>query len=342
MANHRRNTPTLKSLSKRQWAKFAAIVATVGMLGAAGVVSANYYHTDGGASAPRVTAFSATDPEGVAASRGEFRDGANAMDANTTYVTVKINGKSRVVLGEKQDLTTVKAVLDAGNITLEPDDAVSPALDKKVSESTVITIERANTKAETSESAIPFNTVRKETADLPQGTEKVETEGKEGVMESTSLVTRAGGKVVSSNVFAAYVKEAPTDKVVLVGTGSASSSAGSSTGSSSSPSIGVTVPASEMQQWAHDYLISNGYTEADFSAAVYIINHESGWNPQATNPSSGAYGIAQALPGSKMASAGADWQTNYQTQFKWFLGYCNDRYGSLSGAYSFWVANHWY
>ena len=97
-----------------------------------------------------------------------------------------------------------------------------------------------------------------------------------------------------------------------------------------------------MQSGAHDYLISNGYTEADFTAAVYIINHESGWRVDATNASSGAYGLPQALPGSKMASAGADWATNYQTQFKWFVGYCNQRYGSLQGAYSYWLANHCY
>ena len=157
-------------------------------------------------------------------------------------------------------------------------------------------------------------------------------------METTSLVTRAGDTVISSNVFASYVKKAPVDKVILVGTGSASS--GSS--SSSSASIGTTVPAGEMQQWAHDYLLANGYSEADFSATVYIINHESGWRVNATNASSGAYGLPQALPGSKMASAGADWATNYQTQLKWFWGYCNSRYGSVQGAYNFWVANHWY
>ena len=133
--------------------------------------------------------------------------------------------------------------------------------------------------------------------------------------------------MISSNVFASYVKKAPVDKVILVGTGSASSG-GSSTSSSS---IGTTVPAGEMQQWAHDYLLSNGYTEADFSATVYIINHESGWRVNATNASSGAYGLPQALPGS-----------NYQTQLKWFWGYCNSRYGSVQGAYNFWVANHWY
>ncbi|MEV0776270.1 transglycosylase SLT domain-containing protein [Streptomyces sp. NPDC050433] len=73
-----------------------------------------------------------------------------------------------------------------------------------------------------------------------------------------------------------------------------------------------------------------------------IVDHESTWNYKAQNPSSGAYGLVQALPGSKMASAGADWQTNPATQIKWGLNYMNDRYGSPCGAWSFWQANNWY
>ncbi|MFF3944184.1 transglycosylase SLT domain-containing protein [Streptomyces sp. NPDC001902] len=73
-----------------------------------------------------------------------------------------------------------------------------------------------------------------------------------------------------------------------------------------------------------------------------IVTRESGWNYTATNASSGAYGLVQALPGSKMASAGADWRTNPGTQLKWGLNYMNSRYGSPCGAWSFWQANHWY
>ncbi|MFI6058553.1 lytic transglycosylase domain-containing protein [Streptomyces sp. NPDC051286] len=73
-----------------------------------------------------------------------------------------------------------------------------------------------------------------------------------------------------------------------------------------------------------------------------IVNHESSWNYRATNASSGAYGLVQALPGSKMSSAGADWQTNPATQIKWGLSYMDGRYGSPCGAWSFWQANHWY
>lgn len=119
-------------------------------------------------------------------------------------------------------------------------------------------------------------------------------------------------------------------------------SSGSNGGENATVDLGQTVPANEMQKWFHDYLLSNGYSEVDFTAGVYIITRESGWNPRATNPSSGAYGLAQALPGSKMASHGADWQSNYQTQLKWFIDYCNGRYGGIQQAYNFWVQNHWY
>lgn len=79
-----------------------------------------------------------------------------------------------------------------------------------------------------------------------------------------------------------------------------------------------------------------------FQCFSNIVTRESTWNYKAVNPSSGAYGLVQALPGSKMASAGADWQTNPATQIKWGLNYMNERYGSPCGAWSFWQANHWY
>ncbi|GGX07048.1 transglycosylase SLT domain-containing protein [Streptomyces chryseus] len=79
-----------------------------------------------------------------------------------------------------------------------------------------------------------------------------------------------------------------------------------------------------------------------FQCFSNIVNHESTWNYQAQNPSSGAYGLVQALPGSKMSSAGADWQTNPATQIKWGLNYMDERYGSPCGAWSFWQANNWY
>ncbi|MFD5231969.1 transglycosylase SLT domain-containing protein [Streptomyces qaidamensis] len=79
-----------------------------------------------------------------------------------------------------------------------------------------------------------------------------------------------------------------------------------------------------------------------FQCFSNIVDHESDWNYKAVNPSSGAYGMFQALPGSKMSSVGADWRTNPATQIKWGLNYMNDRYGSPCEAWSFWQANNWY
>ncbi|GGJ09379.1 transglycosylase SLT domain-containing protein [Streptomyces brasiliensis] len=79
-----------------------------------------------------------------------------------------------------------------------------------------------------------------------------------------------------------------------------------------------------------------------FQCFSNIVDHESSWNYQAVNASSGAYGLFQALPGSKMSSVGADWQTNPATQIKWGLNYMDSRYGSPCQAWSFWQANHWY
>ncbi|WP_406478355.1 transglycosylase SLT domain-containing protein [Streptomyces sp. NBC_01615] len=81
---------------------------------------------------------------------------------------------------------------------------------------------------------------------------------------------------------------------------------------------------------------------AQFNAFSKIVEHESGWNISAKNASSGAYGLVQALPASKMASAGADWKTNPKTQIKWGLDYMNSRYGSPAAAWNFWQANGWY
>jgi hypothetical protein len=81
---------------------------------------------------------------------------------------------------------------------------------------------------------------------------------------------------------------------------------------------------------------------AQYQCFSNIVEHESGWNPSATNASSGAYGLVQALPGSKMSSAGSDWKTNPATQIKWGLDYMKDRYGSPCGAWNFWQANSWY
>lgn len=85
-----------------------------------------------------------------------------------------------------------------------------------------------------------------------------------------------------------------------------------------------------------------GFSSDQFGCLDSLYMSESGWRVDADNPSSSAYGIPQALPGSKMASAGADWATNPVTQIRWGLGYIRDRYGSPCGAWSFKQGHGWY
>lgn len=85
-----------------------------------------------------------------------------------------------------------------------------------------------------------------------------------------------------------------------------------------------------------------GIPAGSFSYVDYIVTKESRWNAGARNKSSGAYGLCQALPGTKMTSAGADWETNPVTQLRWCNGYALGRYGSWERAYVFWLTNHWW
>jgi hypothetical protein len=89
-------------------------------------------------------------------------------------------------------------------------------------------------------------------------------------------------------------------------------------------------------------LLEAGFGLAEMPCLEKLWSRESGWNPKATNPSSGAYGIPQALPGDKMAKYGADWRTNPVPQIKWGLNYIEDRYRDPCGAWSFFQANNWY
>jgi resuscitation-promoting factor RpfB len=96
------------------------------------------------------------------------------------------------------------------------------------------------------------------------------------------------------------------------------------------------------QRIAYNMLSSFGWAPGTYYSCLNnIYTRESGWRYNAEN-ASGAYGIPQALPGSKMASAGADWMTNPATQIKWGLGYIQERYGDPCSAWSYWEAHGYY
>ena len=93
---------------------------------------------------------------------------------------------------------------------------------------------------------------------------------------------------------------------------------------------------------AKSMVAARGWSSAQHTCLVKLWEKESNWKYKARNRSSGAYGIPQALPARKMASAGSDWRTNPATQIKWGLKYVKERYGTPCRAWSFKRANGWY
>lgn len=96
------------------------------------------------------------------------------------------------------------------------------------------------------------------------------------------------------------------------------------------------------QAYAAGAVAARGWGSGEFDCLVALWNKESGWRVNAMNPYSGAYGIPQALPGSKMATAGDDWATNAGTQIEWGLGYISSRYGTPCGAWAHSQSVGWY
>ena len=133
--------------------------------------------------------------------------------------------------------------------------------------------------------------------------------------------------------YSVYVAPKPTPKPVQKRSTSASSA---------SFSVPFVAPdPGTAQAIAYQLVKANGWGDDQFACLVALWNRESGWRVNAYNPS-GAYGIPQALPGSKMAAYGSDWATNPATQIKWGLGYISGRYGTPCAAWSHSNATGWY
>ncbi|MFT4124144.1 MAG: lytic transglycosylase domain-containing protein [Microbacteriaceae bacterium] len=106
------------------------------------------------------------------------------------------------------------------------------------------------------------------------------------------------------------------------------------------PAVGTPDPGSA-KAIAYDMVADRGWSEKQYACLVALWNRESHWNVYAAN-SNGAYGIPQALPGSKMASAGSDWKTSAKTQITWGLGYITGRYGTPCVAWAHSESTGWY
>ncbi|WP_308013368.1 transglycosylase SLT domain-containing protein [Streptomyces beigongshangae] len=143
--------------------------------------------------------------------------------------------------------------------------------------------------------------------------------------------------------FSTRIRRIATPKKALTGAAVAAATTGmvlaAGPAQAAAPTAATSVPAASAAKATAQKMI---HDDAQYSAFARIVEHESGWDVDATNASSGAYGLMQALPGSKMAAAGPDWKTNPKTQIKWGLDYMNSRYGSPVGAWNFWQSNGWY
>ena len=208
----------------------------------------------------------------------------------------------------------------------------------------------------TEESTEEHGRVEKETDSLPEGETKVETEGVDGLVRTTYEVTSKDGTEVSRTPLSSSVVTEKVDEVVLVGTGSgaqkpageAGGGGGGGGGGGEAAPAPAPSPAGDgttpdgAQAIARSMMGSYGWGDGEFSCLQSLWNRESGWNYQAENASSGAYGIPQALPGSKMSSVAGDWATNPSTQITWGMQYIQGRYGTPCSAWAHSESVGWY
>jgi uncharacterized protein YabE (DUF348 family) len=249
--------------------------------------------------------------------------------------------------GNRQQLTTtdatVGALLHDVGVTLSRHDRVRPALDSAVTDGATIRIQKVVRKTVVHRETIGFPTRRHNDATLLTGHTRVVQAGRRGVIEIRYAIVYLNGKRVGRTKLGSQVVRSPQAQVIAVGTKQPTPQQASARHRhthgvpySGNPSPGsakaIARQMVEQRGWGHD----------QYNCLVILWNHESGWRVNAYNPS-GAYGIPQALPGSKMASAGADWRTNPATQIKWGLNYIGSRYGTPCNAWYQWQANGgWY
>jgi hypothetical protein len=185
---------------------------------------------------------------------------------------------------------------------------------------------------------LDFVTSATKDATLAAGKEIVKQPGKPGLAEISYRVKTAEGIEISRVEISRTVTKEPVEQVVVRGTGDpaeiskALTSAEDKTGTKSGN-----------KEYAKLWINQEyGWGDKQFSCLETLWFRESNWNHKATNPTSGAYGIPQSLPGKKMASYGDDWKTNPATQIKWGANYIEDRYDTPCGALDFFYARNWY
>lgn len=247
----------------------------------------------------------------------------------STQKTIHLAVDGQVIDGVTSAGTVRDALREIG-LVLNEGDRVSVPLDATATDGLVVLVTRAATSGETVTEAVPFEEQEVEDPTLVSGTRKVETRGVAGVRTTTYSTAVVGGAVVDRQVVATAVTVAPVTQVIKVGTMELASG------------VDITVSPGSAQELGKQMAADRGWGDDEFACLLQLWNKESGWRVNAENRSSGAYGIPQSLPGSKMASVAPDWRTNPATQITWGLNYIAGRYSTPCGAWSSFQSKGWY
>ncbi len=299
----------------------------------------------------------------LSADAAEYASGAAAID-RTALVASRLESRAPlgasvelVVDGESRQVTTsavtVAELLDEVGVVVDHDDIVSLPLASPVLAGMTVEVTTVETVDEHVTETDEYRTVEEEDDSLPRGERRVVTEGVDGITAATFRVTTTGGEETARELVARAVVSERVDEVVRVGTAepvaprrsSAPTSGTSGSGGSGGSDGGSSAPAvtgGDPKAIAAEMVAARGWGSDQFSCLDTLWERESNWNPTAQNPSSGAYGIPQSLPGSKMASVGSDWRTNPATQITWGLNYISGRYGTPCGALAHSNSVGWY
>lgn len=255
--------------------------------------------------------------------------------------TLVVDGEEREVTTSAQNLAD--ALAEAG-IDLGWDDEVSADLTAPVEAGSEVRIGRSTTEYVTEQVVTPFETQEVETDELLVGESRVTQEGVDGDARVTSEVTLIDGVEVSRSTVVSTQLTESVPEITEIGTREPAPVVAAGSGSSSSSSVAATGPVDPGSNRAlgKELMIAYGFGEDQWACLDNLWMKESRWNHQASNSSSGAYGIPQALPGSKMGSIASDWRTNPATQIQWGLGYISGRYGTPCGAWNSFLAKGWY
>ncbi len=234
-----------------------------------------------------------------------------------TEFTFVLYGKEEVVRTNTQ---TVGEFIREKGIELGDNDQLSVSEDTNISAGMKLELWRNGKQTITEEQEVtpPVEQIRD--ADREVGFEEVREAGESGKKTVTYEVDMQNGKEVSRKEINSVVTKEPKKRVVVVGT--------------KAKAVGYTGGGNK-----DTWLAASGIPQEYWGYVDSIVTKESGWNPNATNPSSGACGLAQALPCSKVGGAGG---YDPVSSLQWMNSYVNGRYGGWAGAYNFWQANRWY